>query len=236
MMTNVELVNRAKSVTGCYKTLYVMGCFGAPMTAANKKRYRNNNSYNRQPERQALIDAASSDTFGFDCVCLIKGLLWGWLGNQNAVYGGAIYESNGVPDINADTMISRCSGVSMNFADVIPGEMLWKSGHCGIYIGNGQAVECTPAWANCVQITDVANILTTGYRPARTWTKHGRLPWVEYDVVPFVDVQEGSWYYDGLVKCYKAGLIAGTDPTHFSPNNPVTRAQLVTVLGKLLDK
>ena len=38
-----------------------------------------------------MINSASSDTFGFDCVCLIKGILWGWNGNLNHVYGGATF-------------------------------------------------------------------------------------------------------------------------------------------------
>ena len=91
MMTNIELANKLKDIAKNYKTLYVMGCFGAPMTAANKKRYTQNHSYNRQPTRTAMINAASADTFGFDCVCLIKGVLWGWNGDKNAIYGGAGY-------------------------------------------------------------------------------------------------------------------------------------------------
>ena len=45
----------------------VQGCFGAPMTDYNKKRYTNNNSYNAAPARKKLIEAADADTFGFDC-------------------------------------------------------------------------------------------------------------------------------------------------------------------------
>ena len=86
------------------KTLYVNGCFGAPMTAANKKRYTTNTSYNKQPERTKKINAATDHTFGFDCVCLIKGILWGWKGELKSYYGGAKYTANGVPDIGADTM------------------------------------------------------------------------------------------------------------------------------------
>ena len=37
-MTNIELANKLKDIAQNYKTLYVMGCFGAPMTAANKRR------------------------------------------------------------------------------------------------------------------------------------------------------------------------------------------------------
>ena len=48
MMTNIELANKLKNIAKNYKTLYVMGCFGAPMTATNKKRYTQNHSYNKQ--------------------------------------------------------------------------------------------------------------------------------------------------------------------------------------------
>ena len=139
-------------------------------------------AYNKQASRTAMIMAASSHTFGFDCVCLIKGILWGWSGKLNTSYGGASYASNGVPDLGADTMIKVCSGVSTNFSNIVPGEAVWKSGHIGIYIGNGLAVECTPAWANKVQITAVANIGSKSGYNARTWTKHGKLPYIDYSV------------------------------------------------------
>ena len=32
-------VKKAKDIANNYKTLYVLGCFGSPMTPANKKRY-----------------------------------------------------------------------------------------------------------------------------------------------------------------------------------------------------
>ena len=179
--TAAQLAERCLDVALNHKTLYVMGCFGAPMTAANKTRYTQNHSYNKQAARTAMIKAASADTFGFDCVCLIKGLLWGWTGDKNKTYGGAVYASNGVPDIGADTMITKCTGVSTSgWANMQVGEALWCSGHIGIYIGNGLAVECTPSWENKVQVTAVKNIGTKAGYNARTWTKHGKLPYVSY--------------------------------------------------------
>ena len=176
--TGKELATACLNVANNYKTLYVMGCFGAPMTAANKERYCQNHSYNQQTVRQTMIKAATSDTFGFDCVCLIKGLLWGWNGNKDKTYGGATYASNGVPDVSADGIIGKCKDVSTDFSKLAVGELLWMTGHVGIYIGNGQAVECTPAWKNGVQVTDVLNIKSgTGHK----WTKHGKLPYVTYD-------------------------------------------------------
>lgn len=180
VMTANQLVAKAVDIAKNYKTLYVMGAFGAPLTEANKERYCKNHEYNRRPARQELIRAASSDTFAFDCVNIIKGILWGWSGNLNATYGGASYASNGVPDIDADQMINRCSEVSANFANIKPGEMLWKSGHAGIYIGDGLGVECTPAWYDKVQITAVGNIgRVSGYN-VRQWSRHGKLPWIDY--------------------------------------------------------
>ena len=176
-MTNTEFVKKVTDIANNYKTLYVMGCFGAPMTAANKSRYCQHTAYNQQATRQKLIRAATSDTFGFDCVCLIKGVLWGWNGDKSATYGGAKYASNSVPDIGADAMIQRCSGISTDFSKITPGEAVWMEGHIGVYIGDGKVVECTPAWDNCVQITKLGT--KTEYK-TRKWTKHGKLPWVTY--------------------------------------------------------
>ena len=182
--TGKELATAAKNVVRDHKTLYVMGCFGAPMNATNKSRYKNNHSYNKNAVRQKKIDAASADTFGFDCVCFIKGLLWGWTGDASKTYGGAKYASNGVPDISADGMITKCTEVSTDFSKIQVGEFLWMKGHCGIYLGDGLAVEATPKWSDCVQITAVHNIGRKDGYNGRTWTKHGKLPYVTYEAEP----------------------------------------------------
>ena len=44
LMTVNEFVNKIKNVLN-YKTLYISGCFGAPMSPKNKERYKNNNAY-----------------------------------------------------------------------------------------------------------------------------------------------------------------------------------------------
>ena len=190
MMKSSEMIAKVTDIAKHYKTLYVMGCFGAPMTAANKPRYTQNHSYNKAAARTAMIMAASDDTFGFDCVNLIKGVLWGWTGDKNKAYGGAKYAVNGVPDIGADTMITKCKDASSSGWDKVdPGEVVWTNGHIGVYIGNGLAVECTPRWKNCVQITTVGNIGSKAGYNTRTWKKHGHLPYVTYDTAVIVPVQ-----------------------------------------------
>lgn len=181
--TNTDLAAMLKKIATGYKTLYVMGCFGAPMTEANKTRYCSNHSYNQQAARTAMIKAATVDTFGFDCVCLIKGVLWGWNGDAGKVYGGAAYASNGVPDIAPDAMIAKCKDISTDFSRIEVGEVVWLPGHIGVYIGEGLAVECTPDFRNCVQITAVQNIgIKSGFN-ARKWTKHGKLPYITYEKI-----------------------------------------------------
>jgi hypothetical protein len=196
--TGAELAEAAKRVAANHRTLYVMGCFGAPLTSTNKKRYTQNHPYNRQSDRTQRINAATPDTFGFDCVGLIKGLLWGWNGDQGQTYGGAKYAANRVPDINADTMIKQCQDVKTSFSGIKPGEVVWTDGHIGIYIGGGLAVEATPKWADRVQITAVLNIGTKAGYHGRHWKKRGKLPYISYTARKTVDelareVIAGKW-------------------------------------------
>ena len=152
-MTGNDLAKKAQKIAEQYSSLYVSGCFGAPMNAANRKRYANNNAYNRRPERQAKIYAAAANTFGFDCCGLVKAILWGWTGDTSQVYGGAVYPA---------------------------GAFLYMPGHCGVYIGGGLAAEATPKWSDGVQLSAVANIgQQPGYN-ARSWSGWGLLPWLDY--------------------------------------------------------
>lgn len=188
------------------KTLYVNGCFGAPLNSTNKARYIKNTSYNKQASRKQKILAASTDTFGFDCVCLIKGILWGWDGDLNKQYGGAVYKSNNVPDFSATSAISYCTRSSNDFSGIVPGSLLWMTGHVGIYIGDGLAIECTPSWNDGVQITAVGNIgKKSGYN-TRTWKMWGLLPWIDYteeklpDGVQLVKMEVKSPTVNGIVE------------------------------------
>lgn len=185
LFTSDAFVNTMKSIATNYNTLYVYCGFGAPLTQRNKERYSNNCAYNRRPERRAKIMAASNDTFAFDCVNLIKGVLWGWNGDLNKVYGGAVYGSNGVPDLNAnDFFNSCCYDRTDRFDNLIPGELVWMPGHIGIYVGNGLAVECTPIWSDGVQLTAMGNIQPIAGYPTRTWSQHGKCEFIDYGSQP----------------------------------------------------
>ena len=237
--TGADLAVACCDVVENYNTLYVMGCFGAPLNDANKDRYTKNHSYNRQTERTVKIKGATASTFGFDCVCLIKGLLWGWNGDTSRTYGGAGYACNGIPDIDCDQMINICDGISADFSDIQVGEVVWMPGHIGVYIGDGLAVESTPIWKDGVQITAVHNIGQKAGYNGRTWTKHGRLPYITYEEVnnmsKFKDVKDGAWYAEEVERAAELGLMVGISEDEFGVGQPVTREQLAAVAVRLYD-
>ena len=185
--TAKQLVAACLDVVGNYKSIYVLSCFGAPMNAKNKARYAK-----ADPKRAEAIYAATEDTFGFDCVGFVKGLLWGFKGDPNKVYGGAEYKSNGVPDLSADQILSVCTEVSADFSTIVLGEYVWLPGHGGIYVGDGMAAEATYEPVSGVQLQCVLPMGVKEGMPATGWVKHGKLPWISYEEEPFPD--DGSRY------------------------------------------
>lgn len=180
IMDNTTFASCAKKIAMNHKTLYVMGCFGSPMNDQNKDRYTKNYTYNMNPLRKRKIMNASPDTFGFDCVCLIKGILWGWNGDSTKIYGGASYSVNGVVDVNADEMMNYCDFVSSDFSHIEVGEVVHIPGHIGIYVGDDLVVECTPAWLDGVQFTSLSNRKENASYPSRKWKTHGKLQYIHY--------------------------------------------------------
>lgn len=177
-MTNLELVEKAKWIA-TLPTIYVNGAFGAPMNASNKARYvsNSNNAYNKAHADTIL--KASASTFGFDCCGLYKGICWGFSAELKKNNGGALYKSNGVPDYS-DSGFRRVCDKSTDWSKIVPGALVFLTGHMGIYIGDGLAIEATPKWKNGVQITAVGNI---GKKPGyntRTWECWGKSPYTEY--------------------------------------------------------
>ena len=165
-------------------TVYGSGAFGASIGnfSSQLDRYYKN-TYNKCGKTYAdklKTAAKTKPCYAFDCVGLVKGILWDWNAKAEDIYGGANYESNGVPDAGAGSsgLISYCKDVSTNFSNIIAGELLWLDGHVGVYVGDGMAIECTTAWDDKVQKVECWNVKKTGR--GRSWTKHGKLPWVDY--------------------------------------------------------
>lgn len=108
-----------------------------------------------------------------DCIGLIKG--YGWLDTSDMTIG---YGENGMPDYGADQMYRYAkdagkAGVDYGTMDTmpeIPGLMLWKEGHAGVYIGDGYAIEAMSTKKG-VGKTEVIG---------RGWQGWCKLPCIEY--------------------------------------------------------
>lgn len=178
-----NFVSKLYEIATTKKTVYAWGMFGSTITKSRvqgkAKQYPYWYTENKIASVFAPLYGAKPPAWGFDCIGLIKAILWGWEGDETKVYGGAVYASNGVPDASADAMIGKCTDVSTDFGNIAVGEFLWMKGHCGVYIGNSKVVESSPKWLNGVQVTSLT---------ARTWLKHGKLPWIEYSVKEVKDV------------------------------------------------
>lgn len=205
VMTSKEFVRRLIEASET-PTVYATGGWGASANfKANKTKYAQRTPFNKED-----ILNAPNNAFYFDCVCLIKGILWGWKGDTTKQYGGATYASNGVGDYSIKTINSMCGTYTSDFSNIQPGEWLnIGTEHCGIYIGDGRVVESTPIWKDGVQITNLANIgYTTGH--SRRWDAHGKLPWIEYPVPkPKVLEEDGVW---GKCTTYYLQKMLGTTP------------------------
>lgn len=105
-----------------------------------------------------------------DCAGLVKG--YGWLDPETGTFQ---YGSNGMPDYSADQLYSSAVNAGARhgtMADLpeIPGLVLWKSGHMGVYIGGGYAVEAMGTTYGVVR-TEVEG---------RGWQGWCQLPYITY--------------------------------------------------------
>ena len=50
--------------------------------------------------------------------------------------------------------------------------------------------------------------------------------------LPFTDVKSGDWFYNDVKYAYETGLMTGTSADAFSPEAPVTRGMVMTILAR----
>lgn len=108
-----------------------------------------------------------------DCVGMIKSFFWtGGKYDTDPKYG-----TNHCPDKSANGMIAYCkkTGDIKNIPE-IPGIVVWKSGHIGVYVGNGYTIEMNGFDNDCMKKK----------KKDWKWTKWGMLPdsMISYDDTP----------------------------------------------------
>lgn len=207
-MNNIEFVAKLKNIKAS-NTVYMTGTFGQLVTddliKQKARQYPGSYSESKIARLKSLIE---HNYHAFDCIGLVKGVLWG--------YPDVKYKSNDVPDVNDEMVLSYLTNISTDMNNIEVGELLHMRGHVGIYVGNGGVVECTTKWSG--------NVLLS-YLNARKWERHGKLKWITYfsaqnkeecfkmDVLKYKSTGNDVTIFETIMN--KMGLYSGTIDTHF---------------------
>lgn len=161
---NLDLVNYAKHAKEAGWG-YVWGTYGQILTENNLE-----SLITQYPEDVGdYKDFIEQNWLGrrtTDCGGLIKGYMWLNVTNNQIEYG-----TNGMPALRADEIYETAT--EKGTIDTIPeiqGLAVWKSGHIGVYIGNGKVIEAMTTTVGVVE-TDLAK---------GAWTHWLKVPSVTY--------------------------------------------------------
>ena len=128
MKTNIGLVEYCKAQLG---TPYWWGAYGQIADEKLLKKFKK-----MYPLR--YLSGNFESQFGqrvHDCSGLIKGYMWSETSNS-------VPEYNPAHNVNAEDMLKKCDEVGfMDSLPETPGVLLFKEGHVGVYIGNGETIE-----------------------------------------------------------------------------------------------
>lgn len=152
---------------------YVWGTYGNVLTEAlldyKIEQYPNGVGNHSSYIRDSYLDRRTAD-----CVGLIKGYAW-----LDTTVGEIVYGSGTMPDMAADMMYRSVqndgtAGIDYGSLDTMPqtvGLGVWKAGHIGVYIGNGEVIEAMGTKQGVVK-TKLAD---------RGWQGWCKLPYISYE-------------------------------------------------------
>jgi len=163
MFTNLMLVAYCEQVYAA-KWVYWYGTCGYACTETlyrrKKEQYPSHYTASRVSGYQADIKTKKMCA---DCVGMIKSFFW----KGGKIDGKNVYQANNCPDKSANGMYELCKEHGkISTIPEIPGLVVWKSGHIGVYIGNGYTIEERGFAYDCVK-----RKVTEG-----PWTHWGKLP------------------------------------------------------------
>ena len=170
-MTNKEFVSQAKTIVNM-NTAYGKGTFGQKWTKtlATQKKKQYPEFYTDSVIASLNKKAEVSTLYVFDCVGLVKGIMWG--------FPNVKYKTNGLDDVSDQGLWDKyCTNKSKDFSNVIPGEIMHIKGHVGIYIGDGKVIECTNKWSKNILVSSI----NKGDKYYRAWTEHGKFSLLTYE-------------------------------------------------------
>lgn len=179
--TNVDLVNYCIGMLG---QPYWYGCIGT--AAASEKLFEQKRAqYPEQYPPKKWTKESFVKQYGMpkpvDCSGLIKSFIMTDPSGKNYPLNLAVYDSK--YDLSANGMIKICTETG-NYSNIpeVPGLIVWKNNHVGVYIGNGYCIEAKGHAYGVVKTNNTA------------WTKYGRLPasWISYTTTPTPEPKPGT--------------------------------------------
>ena len=181
--TNLSLVGHAIARLG---TGYVYGTYGTVLTeallAAKLKQYPL-----KITQHLSFIRANWLGKPVQDCVGLIKGHYW------TDDDGKIVYKLDGLPDVSANGLYNTAKdkGLIATMPE-IKGLIVWKNGHVGIYIGNGEVIEAHGTKSGVIKTRLTRTINETG------WTNWCKCPFIDYvsEAVGSYVVQRGDTLWE----------------------------------------
>ena len=145
----------------------------------------------------------------------------------------ADYDQNNPKDITVNLIL--VSGSTLN--QITNGDLVLRAGTD--YTKNGNEITIKKEYLATLSagIHNLVFDLSSGIDPRLTITINQSAAegdgsedgWIN----PFTDVRTGDWFYADVAYVVQQELFNGTSATSFSPNLPMTRGMLVTVLGRM---
>lgn len=224
-LTGQGLADYCKGLIG-KPSAYMWGEFGREITVsrieAAAKQYPSHYSAQRVAHLKTLV---GKGYIGSDCVGMIKSYYWGGVGNVK--YVAATDKSAGMM-LNAAKVKGDIGSIPER-----PGVCVWMEGHIGVYVGNGEVVECT--------LGTFGDGFVQTKLSARKWLKWLECPYISYEAVsePVEPPKEPEptpvpdWKQQGLTALTEAGVI--TDPDYWAGrmNETVTVGELMGIAAKM---
>lgn len=190
MKTNTGLVEYAKKALA-EKWGYVWGTYGQILTE-NLLRAKINQYPIQVGNYQNIIRQKWLNGKTSDCIGLIKSYMWDKDGKVTY---------NPTTDINANMMFNNAKekGVISTIPE-IAGLAVYKQGHIGVYIGNGQVIEAHSTNRGVIQ-TPLRGVGATA------WTYWLKVPYIDYEGVDIVKPVLKSGSKGTFVKELQSGLL-----------------------------
>ncbi len=117
------------------------------------------------------------------------------------------------------------------FVDVVPGSWyqtyVSRAVSYGLFSGTGDGTTFSPD-------TEMTRAMLVRVLYNHEYALTGEYPATQGKTA-FVDVKDG-WYKDAVIWAEENGIVKGTDATHFSPDMPLSREMLATMLYRYADQ